>query len=128
MQPPQRGELPRWNRVAKGVGWASERRCRLIEIILQQGCFRQHRADRQLFIAGQRRRPQRGPEQLSRFSTTAALERRRSAHEQRLQGRRRHVAEYKTEKSSTRTNGVRVSPLQLVAPRAVTLVSRREIV
>ena len=91
MQPPQRGEPARRNGVAKRVGRAAQRARGLVEIVLQQPRFGEHRADGELVVARQRR-AQRRREHLRRFGAAAALERRAGARQQRLQGRRRHAA------------------------------------
>ena len=83
-------EAARRDGVAEGVGRAAERAGGLIEVVLEQRGLGEHRPHRQLFVARQRR-AQRGREHLRRFGAAAALERRAGAHQQRLQGRRRHA-------------------------------------
>ena len=86
VQPPQRRQVPRRNRVAKRIGRPSERARGLIEIVLQQRRFGEHRANRQLLVARKRRRPQRGREHLNGVVASSPFERRSRAHKQGLQG------------------------------------------
>ena len=90
VQPPERGQAAGRDGVAEGVGRPAERGGGLVEIVLQQPRFGERRAQRQLVVARQRRRSQRGREHLRRFGAAAALERGAGAREQRLQRGRRH--------------------------------------
>ena len=102
VQPPQRRQAARRHGVAEGVGRPAERVRRLIQIVLQQRRFGEHRAERELLVAVQRRRAQRRREHLRRLGAAAALERGAGAHEQRLDGGRGHVGEYTVEKTEKR--------------------------
>ena len=53
MQPPQRRQPSRRNGFAQSIGGAAEDHCRLIQIVLQQPCFGEHRSERQLVAARQ---------------------------------------------------------------------------
>ncbi len=90
VQPPERREPRRGNRVAEGVRRPAERGRRLIEIVLQQPRFGERRADGELVFARQARGAKGGREQLRGFGTAAALERGACAREKRLQGGGRH--------------------------------------
>ena len=85
VQAPQGGESPRRDGVAEGIGRASQRRRCLIEIVLEQRRFGEHRAERELVLPRQRRRSQRGREHLRSCGTAAAFERGAGADQQRLQ-------------------------------------------
>ena len=86
VQPPERRQPAGGNRVAEGVGRPAERRRRLIEVVLQQPRLGERRADGELVFARQRRRAQRGRQQLRGFGAAAAFERGAGAREKRLQG------------------------------------------
>ena len=74
VQPPQRRQPDGRDGVAEGVGCASERGGRLVEIVLLQPRFGEHRAQRQLVVARERR-PERRREHLRGVGAVAALER-----------------------------------------------------
>ena len=62
VQAPERGEPAGRHGVAEGVGRAAQRGGGLVEVVLQQRRFGEHRAHRQLFVARERGRPeQRAP-------------------------------------------------------------------
>jgi len=75
VQPPQRRQAAGANRVAEGVGGASERGRGLIEIVLEQRRFGRHRSHGELFVARQRGRAQLRREQLRGLDAAASLER-----------------------------------------------------
>ena len=90
VQPPERREPAGGDGVAEGVGRPAERGGGLVEIVLQQPRFGERRADGELVVARQRRRAERGRQQLRGFGAAAALERGAGARQQRLQGGGRH--------------------------------------
>ncbi len=85
VQPPQRGQPARRDGVAKRIGRASESRCRLIEVVLQQPRLGERRADRELVVAHQVARPERRRQQLHGVGAAAPLERDGRAREQCLE-------------------------------------------
>jgi len=85
VQPPQRRKAAGRDRLAERIRRASQDCGGLIEIILQQGGLCQHRAHRQLVVAGQRG-AEHGRQHLGGFGAVAALELGARARDERVQG------------------------------------------
>jgi len=83
VQPPQRRELSVGDLFAERVGRAPESGGGLNQIVLQQPCFGQRRANTQLVLTAERPGPQNGRQQLRGFRPAAAFECGKSAGESR---------------------------------------------
>ena len=101
MQPPQRGEPARRNRVAERVGRAAERAAPPDRDRPAAATLRRASSGRPARRRASARRAQRRREHLRGFGAAAALERRAGARQQRLQRRRGHAAEYKRTRIGT---------------------------
>ena len=91
VQPPQGRQAARRHGFAKRVGRAAEGGGGLIEIVLQEPGFGEHRPQRQLVVARQGGGFEDRGQHLRSLGATAAIERGAGAREHGLRQRRRHA-------------------------------------
>lgn len=94
MQSPQGGEQRITNRLTQRVGWTSKSSRSLCEIILEQPCFSERRANGDFVLSRQRAGTQHRRKELNCVGAAATLERRLGTRQDAMNRDRCHGQEY----------------------------------